>query len=407
MTTLEILVWITCVVNLLVFVLVIATVLFPSDPQESEKRKLNIIINKLNMLERGVSEKLNKIQEELEGFTTTYSGKSLSSFVSDSIEEQEKINEEMKTFYFVRQPDHMIECSDNFTGCEDVDLIKQKHKIFDTKEEALAYQRVLGIETEAERKRLNKWFTEEGLAKEFGYIRKPRSKEKSSDVPEAVILNGADVMRALKQFKVPSETIEQVKGDVERNYRKAIIEEKEKINEGLKENDKRKKRMKELYKGEQWSTEFECPDGYEFLDEKGNVIEAKKIVLEKKKPKYPKSYSECLEILGYHSTNLLLIGEPKDFAKVSHEEKKFTFLTLQFWKLLVCRDAYWKIAGDWKLSIGIPFYYLYYNRQLENIKKDYADDIQGNVILAFPTKEMRDAFYENFKELIEECKELL
>ena len=27
--------------------------------------------------------------------------------------------------------------------------------------------------------------------------------------------------------------------------------------------------------------------------------------------------------------------------------------------------------------------------------------------LAFPTEEMRDAFYENFKELIEECKELL
>ena len=28
-------------------------------------------------------------------------------------------------------------------------------------------------------------------------------------------------------------------------------------------------------------------------------------------------------------------------------------------------------------------------------------------ILAFPTYEMRDAFYENFKELIEQCKELL
>ena len=31
----------------------------------------------------------------------------------------------------------------------------------------------------------------------------------------------------------------------------------------------------------------------------------------------------------------------------------------------------------------------------------------NNVILAFPTKEMRDAFYENFKDLIEQCKELL
>jgi hypothetical protein len=28
-------------------------------------------------------------------------------------------------------------------------------------------------------------------------------------------------------------------------------------------------------------------------------------------------------------------------------------------------------------------------------------------ILAFPTVEMRDTFYENFKELIDECKELL
>ena len=31
----------------------------------------------------------------------------------------------------------------------------------------------------------------------------------------------------------------------------------------------------------------------------------------------------------------------------------------------------------------------------------------NNVLLAFPTEEMRDAFYENFKDLIEQCKELL
>ena len=30
-----------------------------------------------------------------------------------------------------------------------------------------------------------------------------------------------------------------------------------------------------------------------------------------------------------------------------------------------------------------------------------------NKILVFPTEEMRDAFYENFKDLIEQCKELL
>ena len=30
-----------------------------------------------------------------------------------------------------------------------------------------------------------------------------------------------------------------------------------------------------------------------------------------------------------------------------------------------------------------------------------------NYILTFPTEEMRNAFYENFKALIEQCKELL
>ena len=40
----------------------------------------------------------------------------------------------------------------------------------------------------------------------------------------------------------------------------------------------------------------------------------------------------------------------------------------------------------------------------EPVKKEYS--IQ-RCILAFPTAEMRDAFYENFKELIELCKELL
>ena len=307
--------------------------------------------------------------------------------------EQEKINEEMKTFYFVRQPDHMIECSDYFTGCEDVDLIKQKHKIFDTKEEALAYQRVLGIEPEAERKRLNKWFAEEGLAKEFGYERKPRSKEKSSEFPEAVLLNGADVMRALKQVTaIPEEMIEEA-------Y------------------NKRKKRMKEIYKREQWSHEFECPDGYEFRDEKGNVIEAKTIVLEKKKTGYPKSYNECLEILDYHCNWIMSTAKPEDVQKLSIKEMKFKFRLLQFEKLLVCRDAYWKIAGEemglgkpWKPKFGGEPYYLIQVAHYE-VKADGGllglTNCSRNSILAFPTQEIKDAFYKNFKKLIEDCKELL
>jgi hypothetical protein len=41
-----------------------------------------------------------------------------------------------------------------------------------------------------------------------------------------------------------------------------------------------------------------------------------------------------------------------------------------------------------------------------NIDTDTLRTYESHMF-AFPTAEMRDAFYENFKEEIEECKELL
>ena len=37
----------------------------------------------------------------------------------------------------------------------------------------------------------------------------------------------------------------------------------------------------------------------------------------------------------------------------------------------------------------------------------FTNYLEYNVILAFPEEEMRDIFYENFKKLIEQCKEFL
>lgn len=82
-------------------------------------------------------------------------------------------------------------------------------------------------------------------------------------------------------------------------------------------------------------------------------------------------------------------------------------------KLLCCRDAYWKIAGeqmgldnfwepDWK-SGEQKKHCIYYGAGI--IQK--GSWCNYNSILAFPTEEMRDAFYENFKNEIEQCKELL
>ena len=136
-----------------------------------------------------------------------------------------------------------------------------------------------------------------------------------------------------------------------------------------------------------------CPDGYEFRDENGNVIEAKKIVLEKKKPKYPKSYEECCVILGIIGNNPPWHGPRSVQLKI-------------FQKLLICRDAYWKLAGDWMpdwLDDDTIKWCICHNKRFHS---------RGGLgytpyPFAFPTEEMRDAFYENFKDLIEACKELL
>lgn len=37
------------------------------------------------------------------------------------------------------------------------------------------------------------------------------------------------------------------------------------------------------YIRDRWITEIRLPDGYEFIDENGNIIPAKKITIEKKK----------------------------------------------------------------------------------------------------------------------------
>ena len=81
-------------------------------------------------------------------------------------------------------------------------------------------------------------------------------------------------------------------------------------------------------------------------------------------------------------------------------------------QLLICRDAYWKIAGeqmglikpwkpDWKSG---NHKFCIFTLKSEVSTGEYY---KYNKTLAFPTEEMRDTFYENFKELIEECKELL
>ena len=146
-----------------------------------------------------------------------------------------------------------------------------------------------------------------------------------------------------------------------------------------------------------------CPNGYIFKDENGNEILTSKIILEKKKKEYPKTYCECKDILG--------LWDIDDTERGYYKTKLIDKLQM----LLICRDAYWKIAGE-EMGLDKSWEPDFTNNDEERYglytcaNKIVLDSYGGgdvNVILTFPTEEMRDAFYENFKEEIESCKELL
>ena len=147
---------------------------------------------------------------------------------------------------------------------------------------------------------------------------------------------------------------------------------------------------------------YTLPKGYIFKDENGNVINATKIVLEKKKKEYPKTYEECCKILNTDDDSIIDISVPLHY----------NHLLISFTQLIICRDAYWKIAGG-EMELGKPWepdWSIYEHKFCLGTDKDKVIEecvTTGNRILAFPTEEMRDAFYENFKEEIEICKELL
>lgn len=142
----------------------------------------------------------------------------------------------------------------------------------------------------------------------------------------------------------------------------------------------------------------DIPKGYEFAGVDDNN---QQVVFEKIKPQYPKTYEECCKILD----ETVYIA----FDGLSLEEVK---LYKPYIELMRCRNAYWKIAGEqmelggaWKPELNSK------KRKfaLSNVGENISFEVYGeyNSILCFPTEEMRDAFFENYKELIEKCKELL
>lgn len=142
----------------------------------------------------------------------------------------------------------------------------------------------------------------------------------------------------------------------------------------------------------------------EYLIELGNYeIEVRdgKTYAVRKKLVYPNNYEDCCEVLGI-DTCVGITGNVYSAGLIS-----------LFVKLKICRDAYWKIAGE-GMGLDKPWKPDWCNEKIKYCLVDVP--IYGGIckrqceakhVLAFPTGEMRDAFYENFKDLIERCKELL
>lgn len=130
------------------------------------------------------------------------------------------------------------------------------------------------------------------------------------------------------------------------------------------------------------------------MDEKGATIDD--FVKWYTKQNLPKTYAECCKVVN--NGHLILTANECTIGY------KGTILE-NFQKLLICRDAYWKLADSWQPDFSngeIKYAITYYNGKL------IKDDCNWyNKVLCFPTEEMRDTFYDNFRELIEECKMLL
>ena len=120
------------------------------------------------------------------------------------------------------------------------------------------------------------------------------------------------------------------------------------------------------------------------------------------KKEYPKTYEGCCKVLNTDDDSIIDISVPLHY----------NHLLISFTQLLVCRDAYWKIAGE-EMGLGKPWEPDYdsletkYTIEVIENKVVVISTMSENHILAFPTEAMRDAFYENFEEEIKSCKELL
>ncbi len=140
------------------------------------------------------------------------------------------------------------------------------------------------------------------------------------------------------------------------------------------------------------------PEGWEI-----DKVKNGEIILKEAKKELPKTWEECLEALGYDINNTgYIIKRNKTFEGIKNsfipDDLVKPILTLI--QLLVCREVYrqgWE--PDWSDS----------NKGKYVIHHDCSTSTVYSIskLLSFQSVEVRDKFLENFRDLIEEAKELI
>lgn len=140
-------------------------------------------------------------------------------------------------------------------------------------------------------------------------------------------------------------------------------------------------------------------------------VEEGKTYIVRKKPQYPKTYVECCKVVNA-SPYINLVYDLRNGQRYSYDVDNLQ-LYENFRRLRICRDAYWKVAGE-EMGLDKPWEPYIGKSHIKYVIQTVYDKItcldtwcQTKNILEFPTPEMRDTFYDNFKDLFESCKELL
>ena len=146
-----------------------------------------------------------------------------------------------------------------------------------------------------------------------------------------------------------------------------------------------------------------APEGYE-IDKENSTFE--KIVFKKTSNNLPKTWEELKNIYGYYISSSSEITpssviNASNYTKNIFPTKELAEAVLVLAQLLQLRDKY---NGDNKGFIYNKDNYCitFVHNRIEKSVYFYSQRV-----LAFRTKELRDEFYDNFKELIEIAKPLL